>query len=206
MPAAGDHDRRVGQRRDALRTRQRADRLLLRAEVCPRPPAKSALVRRSCALTSAAVTPSAFMRSGLSSTRISRSTPPRRSTPLTPRTPWICRAMTSSTNHRQILGRHRRRRNAVDQDRQACDVDAVDDRLVDRARQVGANPRDRVLDVVQGAVVVGFEPEFDARRRRSFGDRRGDVLDAADARDGVLDALGDLRLQFGRRPRRAPSR
>ena len=33
----------------------------------------------------------------------------------------------------------------------------------------------------------------------AFGDRRGDVLDAGDAGDRVLDPLGDLRLELGRR-------
>ena len=54
----------------------------------------------------------------------------------------------------QLLGRHARRRGRVGDDRQAFDVDAVDDRLVDGARQVGADVRDRVLDVVERAVDV----------------------------------------------------
>ena len=46
-------------------------------------------------------------------------------------------------------------------------VDALDDRLVDRARQIGADARDRVLDVVERAVAVDFQPELDDRRATS---------------------------------------
>ena len=47
-----------------------------------------------------------------------------------------------------------RRRGGVGDDRQALDLDAADDRLVDRARQVGADLGDLVLDVVERAVDV----------------------------------------------------
>ena len=46
---------------------------------------------------------------------------------------------------RQLLGRHRRSGRRVGDDRQAVDVEALDDRLVDGARQVRADLGDRVL-------------------------------------------------------------
>jgi hypothetical protein len=55
-------------------------------------------------VTSAAVTPSARSRSGLSMTRISRSIPPTRSMPPTPRTLCSWRATTSSTNQDSSSG------------------------------------------------------------------------------------------------------
>src|SRR5690606_18934919 len=84
-------------------------------------------------------------------------------------------------------------------DRLALDVDALDDRLVDGARQVAADLGDRILDVVQRPVGIDLEPELDRGRRLAVGDGRADMLDAGDRGDGVLDLLGDLRLQLGRR-------
>ena len=99
----------------------------------------------------------------------------------------------------QLLGRHARRACRVGDDRQALDLDARDDRLVDGARQLGADARDGVLHVVERAVLVDLQAELDGGDRRAFGDRRGLVLDAVDAGDGVLDLLGDLHLELGRR-------
>ena len=95
--------------------------------------------------------------------------------------------------------RHGRRRDGIGQDRLALDVDAVDDRRLGRRRQVGADALDGVLDVVDGGLRIDLEAELDDRLRLALGDRRGDVLDAGDVGDGVLDALGDLRLQLARR-------
>ncbi len=99
----------------------------------------------------------------------------------------------------QLLGRHARRARRIGHDRQALDLDARDDRLFDGARQLGADARDGILHVVERAVLVDLQPELDGRDRRAFGDRRGLVLDAVDAGDGILDLLGDLHLELGRR-------
>ena len=99
----------------------------------------------------------------------------------------------------QLLDGHGRRRDRIGQDRLALDVDAVDDRRLRGGRQVGADALDRVLDVVDGGLRVDLEPELDDGLRRALGDRRGDVLDAGDVGDRVLDALGDLRLKLARR-------
>ena len=100
---------------------------------------------------------------------------------------------------RQLLERHARRGGREGEDRLALDVDALDDRLVDVARQVEADLVDRVLDVVEGAVLVDLEAELHDRRRHAVGDGRHDVLDAGNVGDRVLDLLGHLRLELGRR-------
>ena len=69
---------------------------------------------------------------------------------------------------RRLAGRDR----GVGDDRQADHVDALDQRLVDVLRQVGAHPGDGVLDVVQRAVGVGLERELDRGQRQPVGDRR----------------------------------
>ena len=107
----------------------------------------------------------------------------------------------------ELLRRLARRDRGIGDDRQADDVDALDQRLVDVLRQVGAHAGDGVLDVVQRAVGVGFQRELDRGQRQAVGDRRGDVPHALDAGDAVFDGLGDLRLKLGgrraelRRPR-----
>ena len=71
----------------------------------------------------------------------------------------------------QLLRRLSRRNRRVGDDRQADDIDALYQGLVDVLRQVGAHPRDSVLDVVQGPVGIGFQRELDRRHRQSVGDR-----------------------------------
>ena len=68
---------------------------------------------------------------------------------------------------RRLAGRNRR----IGDDRQADDVDALDQRLVDVLRQIGAHARDGVLDVVQRAVGIGLQRELDRRHRQAVGDR-----------------------------------
>ena len=87
----------------------------------------------------------------------------------------------------ELLRRLARRDRRVGEDRQAGDVDALNHRLVDAARQVGAHARHRVLDVVERAVGIGLQPERDRRGGDAVGDRRGDVVDALDAGDRVFD-------------------
>ncbi len=106
----------------------------------------------------------------------------------------------------KLLQRHARRGRREGQDRLALDVDALDDRLVDVARQIEADLVDRVLHVVEGAVLVDLEAELHDGRRHAVGDRRHDVLDAGDVGDGVLDLLGDLALELGRRGARLHDR
>ena len=54
----------------------------------------------------------------------------------------------------QLLDRKPRRRSRVSDDRQALDIDAADDRLVDGARQIAADLGDLVLHVVERTVDV----------------------------------------------------
>src|SRR6266404_2403520 len=99
---------------------------------------------------------------------------------------------------RQLLRRLAGRNRRVSNDRQADHVDPLNERLGDVLRQVGAYSSDRVLDVVERAVGVGFEHELDRRHRQPVGDRRGNMPHALDARDAVFDRLGDLRFKLGR--------
>ena len=99
----------------------------------------------------------------------------------------------------QLLRRLAGRDRGIGDDRQADHVDALDQRLGDVLRQVGANARDGVLDVVQRAVGVGLERELDRGHRQTVGDRRRNVPHALDAGDAVFDRLGDLRFKFRRR-------
>jgi hypothetical protein len=99
----------------------------------------------------------------------------------------------------QRFERHAGGRGAKRQDRLALDVDALDDRLVDVAGQIGADFCDRILHVVEGAVLVDFQAEFHRRDGCAVGQRRDDLFDAGDVGDRVLDLLGDLAFEFGRR-------
>jgi hypothetical protein len=99
----------------------------------------------------------------------------------------------------QLLGRERGSARRVGQYRQAFDVEPLDDGLVDGAGQLAADAGDGVLDVVDGAIDRRLELEFDHGGRSAFYDGGGDVLDAGDTGDGILDALGNLGLELGRR-------
>ena len=99
----------------------------------------------------------------------------------------------------QLLRRLAGRDRGIGDDRQADDVDALDQRLGDVLRQVGADAGDGVLDVVQRAIGVGLERELDRGHRQAVGDRRRNVPHALDAGDAVLDRLGDLRFKLGGR-------
>ncbi len=71
----------------------------------------------------------------------------------------------------KLLGRLAGRDRSVGDDRQADHVDALDQRLVDVLRQVGANAGDGVLDVIERAVGVGLQRELDRGHRQAVGDR-----------------------------------
>ena len=55
---------------------------------------------------------------------------------------------------RELLDAHSRRRSRIRDDRQALDIDAAHDRLVDGARQIAADLGDLVFDVVERAVDI----------------------------------------------------
>src|SRR6476660_4626877 len=98
-----------------------------------------------------------------------------------------------------LLGCLPRRDRGIGEDREASDVDALDQRLIDGTWQIGADPRDRVLDVVESAIGVSFEPKRDGCYRQSIRDRGIDLLRTFDPGDSVLDRLGNLRFELGRR-------
>ena len=75
------------------------------------------------------------------------------------------RLMVSSTNQDSSSSVMDGACTRIGDDRQALDLDALDDRLVDGARQVAADACDGVLDVVEGAVGVDLEAELDHRHR-----------------------------------------
>src|SRR6185312_3771744 len=60
----------------------------------------------------------------------------------------------------KLLQGHAGRGRREGEDRLSLDVDALDDRLVDVARQLEADLVDRVLHVVEGAVLVDLEAEL----------------------------------------------
>ena len=100
----------------------------------------------------------------------------------------------------QLLDRKPGRRGGVSDDRQALDVDAADDRLVDGARQVAADLGDLILHVVERAIDVDrADSELHDSRGRSVGDRRNDVPYAVEARNCVFDFFRHLRFEFRRR-------
>ena len=108
---------------------------------------------------------------------------------------------------RQLLRRQAGRRGGVGDERQAFDVDAVDQRFVDRARQVAANAGHLVLHVVERAVDVDrTDIELDDRGGDAVGDGRDDVPNAVEAGDRVLHLLGDLSLKLRRRRARLGDR
>jgi hypothetical protein len=100
---------------------------------------------------------------------------------------------------RQRLVVHPARRDRVGQDRRAGELHLGDDRIAQVGRQVGADARDRVADVVDRLLRGLFEAELDRRRRDAVLHRRVDVLDALQRRDRVLDLAGDLGLEQRRR-------
>ncbi len=97
-----------------------------------------------------------------------------------------------------LLGQ-RGRLDGIRHDRQAGDIEPLDDRVVDSLRQLSTDPVDRVLDLVRRAVEWDAELELQRGRGTALDDIRDDVLDPGDARDRVLDLLRDLCLELGRR-------
>ncbi len=100
---------------------------------------------------------------------------------------------------RELLRRLAGRDRGIGDDRQADDVDALDQRLGDVLRQVRAHACHRVLDVVERAVGVGLQRELDRGDRHAVGDLRGDVPHALDAGDRVFDRLRHLGFEPGGR-------
>ena len=93
----------------------------------------------------------------------------------------------------KLLQRHAGSRRRIALDRLAFDIDPLDDRFVDRARQIHAILATASLTSL--TVGIDLKPELDRGQGRSVGDGRGDMLDAGDVGDRVLDLLGDLRLK-----------
>ena len=84
----------------------------------------------------------------------------------------------------------------VGEDRKPGNVDPLDHRLVDAAREIGADARHRVLDVIERAIRVRLQPERDRRAGYPIGDDGVDVVGAGDPGDGVLDRLRDPRFEL----------
>ena len=143
-----------------------------RPPISARPPARSTLLPRSWRLTSSGVKPTAC--------RADRIEPDPdfaldAADPLDARN--AAQPLQRADHHvldepGQLLGRFSRRDRRIGENGQTDDVDALDQRLVDAARQIGAHARDGVLDVVERAIGVGFQPESDGRGRNPVGDRR----------------------------------
>jgi len=79
-------------------------------------------------------------------------------------------------------------------------LDAGHHRLFEIGRQGGADAVDGVTHVEHRLLRTGLEVELDHHRHRAIGDAAGDVVEAGDAGDRVLDGPRDLVLQLtGRR-------
>src|SRR3546814_12853157 len=76
---------------------------------------------------------------------------------------------------------------------------AHDLRFQDTVGQLAANLRNRLVDVVIGAVDRGADRELDKGAAVALTDIGGHFVDPGDPPDRRLDALGDLRFQLGRR-------
>ena len=139
------------------------------------------------------------MRSGSRSTRISRATPPTRADAADAGHGRQLARDREVDEPRELRVRHVVRRDAPRDDGAAGRRDARDDRLVGVGRQIRADTRHRVADVVERGREIRAEAELDARRRRAFVDGRGHLLDAGDRRDGVLDLARDLAFHLRRR-------
>ncbi len=96
----------------------------------------------------------------------------------------------------QLLLGERARADAVVDDRRPIGVDALHDRLLDGQRQLRSYLGDSVAHVGDRAVDRRADVELDRDVGLALGRPRGDVVDVADAGDGALDLLDDLRLQL----------
>jgi hypothetical protein len=93
---------------------------------------------------------------------------------------------------RAVAGRQREERDRL----VVVGVDALDQRLLDVARKRWAHLRDAVAHLLDAAVQVGIEAEFDEGQVAAFARQRADQLDAGDRVDGFLDRLGDVVLDL----------
>src|SRR5262249_3791823 len=100
---------------------------------------------------------------------------------------------------RQLLGSLARRDRRVGDNWKPGNVHALDQGLVNGARQIGTHARNRILNVVERAIAVGLQTEEDNRACKAVGDRGLNMLRPLHAADGVLDLLGNLRFKLGRR-------
>src|SRR4051794_30472491 len=100
---------------------------------------------------------------------------------------------------RKLLGRLARSDGRVGENRQPDNIVALDHGVVDAARQIMPDARDRVLDVVERAIGIDLQPELDGGVRNPVGDHRIEVVNPFDAGHRVLDLLADLTFELDRR-------
>ncbi len=96
-------------------------------------------------------------------------------------------------------GRAGRRAQGEPDDGLVLGIDLLDDRRVDVLGQVLLRLRDVARDVLHRGVDAAAQVELDRDRRRAQARDGGDVGDAFDAGDRVLDDVGDLGLHDVRR-------
>jgi hypothetical protein len=77
----------------------------------------------------------------------------------------------------------------IGNDGQANHVDALNLRFVNISRKLGSNAGDGILNVVEGAIRIGLEPECDCCQRNSVADRRGNMANALDTGNAIFDRL-----------------
>ena len=101
---------------------------------------------------------------------------------------------------RELRRRQGGRRQRDRDDRQRVGIESLNDRLEDLRRQLRPHGRDRVANVLRRLVHVFREDELDDDLREPVGRRRVELVDAADARELVLESRHDLALDdVGRR-------
>jgi hypothetical protein len=172
---------------------------IVRCRRCRRPPEASCWICRNWREMSAAVALSASRRAGSSSTRTSRVTPPTRATAPTPRTLSMRLADRVVDEPRQRLVVHPARRHGIGQDRRAGQVDLADHRVLQVARQVGADARDGIAHVVDRLLRRLFQAEFDGDDGRAVLHLGVDVLDALQRGHRILDLARHLGFHLRRR-------
>ncbi len=165
----------------------------------PRPPALSICTLASWREMSAAVAPSACSLSGSSRICTSRSTPPTRLTAPTPRTDSSSLATSLSTNQDSASSSILSERHGVGQHRAARQLDLVDDRLAQVARQIAAHLGHGGAHVVQRFLRALLQPELGGDGDHAVLHLGVDVLQALQRGQAVFDLARHVVFELVRR-------
>ena len=187
---------------------RRPRRRIVRSSICPlrRPTGTARFCDCSACTTCATLTPAVCSRVGRSSTVSSRSTPPTTSTSATPGMPRSSLVMPGSASCVSSAPVSFVRRQRQRDDRQVGRIEARQDRLLHLERQLVADLRDLVANVLRRLLQVLLELEDGDDHAEAVQRVRLDLLDAADPGDALLDAIDQLALDALRRRARIRQR